>query len=89
MQQYAMDLPWAKIESSKLQWVKRNQKTIQAKKYQGLYDALLESECREKGDPATYNLWVSKVLFRGIHGCHDHCQEVREAWLLHHLHHQP
>ena len=43
MQQYAVD-QWAKIESSRLQWVKSNQKTIRAEKYQGLYDALQEGE---------------------------------------------
>jgi hypothetical protein len=43
MQQYAVD-QWTKIESSRMQWVKSNQKTIRAEKYQGLYDALREGE---------------------------------------------
>ena len=43
MQQYAVD-QWAKIESSRMQWVKSNQKTIRAEKYQGLYDAIMEGE---------------------------------------------
>jgi hypothetical protein len=43
MQQYAVD-QWAKIESSRMQWVKNNQKTIRAEKYQGLFDAVIDGE---------------------------------------------
>lgn len=38
MQQYAMD-KWAKIEASRLQWVRTNQKSRSVEKYQGLMDA--------------------------------------------------
>ena len=38
MQQYAVD-QWAKIEGSRLEWVRKNQKTIRAEKYQGLINA--------------------------------------------------
>lgn len=38
MQQYAVD-QWAKIEASRLEWVRANQKSIRAEKYQGLMDA--------------------------------------------------
>ena len=36
--QYAVD-EWAKIEASRLEWVRRNQKSIRAEKYQGLMGA--------------------------------------------------
>ena len=37
-QQYAVD-QWAKTEASRLEWVRRNQKSIRTEKYQGLMDA--------------------------------------------------
>ena len=38
-QQYLVDT-WASIESSKLYWIRSNQKTIRAELYDGLKDAL-------------------------------------------------
>jgi hypothetical protein len=43
MQQYAVD-QWAKIESSRMDWARSNQKTIRAEKYQGLYDAVVNGD---------------------------------------------
>ena len=43
MQQYAVD-QWEKIEGSRMEWVRKNQKTIRAGMYQGLIDA------QEQGD---------------------------------------
>ena len=47
---------WVKIESSRLQWVKSNQRTIRAEKYQGLYDPLLEVEMVNVGRLKGYHL---------------------------------
>ncbi|GFR92352.1 hypothetical protein ElyMa_006198600 [Elysia marginata] len=38
-QQYAVD-QWVKVEAGRLDWVRRNQKTLRAEKYQGLLDAV-------------------------------------------------
>ena len=47
-QQYAVDL-WAKIEARRLDWVKRNQKSLRAEKYQGLMDAVHAGDNNDVG----------------------------------------
>jgi hypothetical protein len=48
MQQFAVD-QWAKIEQSRLQWVTKNQRTIRAEKYQGLFDAVRQGDTVNPG----------------------------------------
>jgi len=59
MQQYAVD-QWAKIEGSRLDWARRNQKSIRAEKYQGLMDAV------HSGD--NVNVGVKIILPPTIYG---------------------
>ena len=48
MQQYAVDM-WAKIEGSKLNWVRNHQKEIRAEKYNGLMDAHSDRDLANAG----------------------------------------
>ena len=47
-QQYVCDM-WAKIEGSRLDWVRHNQKTIKAEKYNGLIDAQADNDLNNAG----------------------------------------
>ena len=47
-QQYAVD-QWAKIEAGRLDWVRRNQKSLRAEKYQGLMDAVHAGDHNDVG----------------------------------------
>jgi hypothetical protein len=48
LQQYAVD-QWAKIELSRMNWVRSNQATIRAEKYSGLMDAANENDLANAG----------------------------------------
>ena len=47
-QQYAVN-QWAKIEAGRLDWVRRNQKSLRAEKYQGLMDAVHAGDHNDVG----------------------------------------
>ena len=47
-QQYAVD-KWANIEAVRLDWVRRNQKSLRAEKYQGLMDAVHAGDHNDVG----------------------------------------
>lgn len=48
MQQYAVDM-FAKIEGSRLDWIRQNQRTIRAEKYSGLIDANGQDDLQNAG----------------------------------------
>eukprot|EP00095_Tigriopus_kingsejongensis_P006864 snap_masked-scaffold2772_size12454-processed-gene-0.0 protein:Tk06864 transcript:snap_masked-scaffold2772_size12454-processed-gene-0.0-mRNA-1 annotation:"PREDICTED: uncharacterized protein LOC101255235" len=66
MQQYAVD-QWAKIEGSRLDWVRHNQKSIRAEKYKGLLDAASDGEL-VAADPTKNSRLYRIITNNNIHG---------------------